>query len=144
MKIPIKAKIYYAKDGATALKAYANVNIGDMVFVNSYAISNTMNNPNTLRAFPPSYKSKNSGYKPYIEFADSETNPLSAAIYKACKSAYCHYEDTGRLHEYGETIYLDLGEIESRELGRAVEGDSLVKSEKIMLEDDISILDVPF
>ena len=108
-KISVKAKIYAVTDGATAPKAFANVAIGDLLNINSYAVTNTYGDPDRMNAFAPSRKDKLSGeYKPYIEFAYPAKNSLVDAIKKACQSAYELYSSTGRLHEYGKAFAVDI------------------------------------
>ena len=108
MKLPIKAKIYAATEGQTALKCFASVSIGGMFHINSYTISNTIGEPGKIYAFPPTRKTSKGSYAPYIEFPDGKNNEILVAIYKACMSAYEKYEDTHRLHEYGEVFEADL------------------------------------
>ena len=108
MGLEIKAKVYSITDSQTSVKAFANVNIGGVMCINSYTISNKIDDTEKIYAFPPSYKNKEGKYKPFIEFPNREENELLKAIYKACLSAYKKYEETGKLHEYGETFSVNL------------------------------------
>lgn len=140
MKIPVKAKVYYATQGQTAIKCLANVAIGDLICINSYTVSNTIERPDRLNAFPPSYQLKNGKYKPNIEFPNSRNNPLLTAIYKACCSAYKHYEDTHKLHEYGETYEVEVGESQQTPDPRDME--TIINDPN--LDEPIDISNLPF
>ncbi|MBQ8985494.1 hypothetical protein IJ076_03080 [Candidatus Saccharibacteria bacterium] len=126
----VKAKIYNVMDGQTAKKAFANVSIGGLMHINSYTVTNTIGDVDHMYAFPPSFKGKNDKYKPYVEFPDFKENPLAKAIYKACVSAYKHYENTGRLHEYGGEFEVDLNKCQL--------------PEKTAERMEINISDIPF
>lgn len=126
----VKAKIYSVMDAQTTKKAFANVSIGGYIHINSYTVSNKIDDPDSMYAFPPSYAGKNGKYKPYMEFPNYKDNPLAKAIYKACISAYKHYEGTGRLHEYGDEIEVDLSDFKL--------------PEKAELLEEINLENIPF
>lgn len=107
-KLSVRAKIYAIKDGATAIKGFANVEIGGFMFINSVTVTNTLDHPDKLEVYPPSYRLRNGSYKPQIEFAHAGQNKLWAAFRQACLSAYKHYSDTKRLHEYGATCEVEI------------------------------------
>lgn len=105
-KLTITAKIYAVKDGKTALKAYASVCFNNSMFINSFVVSNTANNPEKLSVFPPSYCSKGK-YHPIVEFPNMKNNRLYGAIRSACLSAYKKYSDTRRLHVDSEPFEVE-------------------------------------
>lgn len=135
-KLKVRAKIYSIMDGQTAIKAYANVDVGGLLCINSYTVSNSIKEPDSLFAFPPSYRRKNGGYKPYIEFPYNKDNPLADAIVRACKFAYRRFEETGKLHEYGEEVEVDYDDF----LQWAKTPDDLGGKD----DDVIDLSDVPF
>lgn len=144
MCLEVKAKIYSIADSQTSIKAFANVNIGGVMCINSYTVSNKIDDTEKIYAFPPSYRGKQGKYKPIVEFPNREENGLLKAIYKACLSAYKKYENTGKLHEYGETFSVNLGKTvqEIKKNARANnDGYSDIPRE---WQEEISISDIPF
>lgn len=143
MRLKVKAKIYHLADSQTSVKAFANVNIGDIICINSYTVSNKITDTEKIYAFPPSYRKNGGIYKPYVEFPNSKNNPLMTAIYKACLSAYRRYEDTGQLHEYGETFEVDLDRLEQIRSEECKQIEEETSDLPWDTTDEITISDIP-
>ena len=133
--LPIRAKVYITKIGNTAQKAFASVDIGGLLYINSYTVSTTSKRPDRLSVYPPSRRATAGDFKPFIEFLYNGENPLVAAIYKACISAYKLYEDTGQLHQYGETFEVEIDKILN------LNGDNALNTTNIET-DDIDNFDI--
>ena len=111
-KIQVKAKIYVVGSGKTANRMYANVQIGDIMHINSYVVGTISDDPYKITCFPPSrYDKRSEQMKPFIEFANPKDNPLVEAIRKACISAYKLNEEKRHLQTYGEAFEVDLDDL---------------------------------
>ena len=110
-KIPIRATIYHVADGRTAIKAYANVAIGDYLYINSFSIALSAY-VNELLVYPPSVKCRDGKYKRIVEFPNWKDSPLKEKIDKLCIFAYGKYEDdNSTLGKWTDPIYVGIEEL---------------------------------
>lgn len=113
-KIPIRALIYHVADGRTAVKAYANVAIGDYLTINSFSIACDSVDNNTLVVYSPTVRAncKNGKkYKRIVEFPGWEESDLKSKIDKVCILAYRKYEDDRQMMQYGDPVYVGIEEL---------------------------------
>ena len=117
-KIPIRARIYHVVEGQRALKAYADVAIGDYLCINSYSIAYSYKHKNRdedgnddVIVFTPTAKRENGEYKRIVEYPNWDENRLKDIIAKLCKQAYKKYEDDGTLRVYTKPIYVGIDEL---------------------------------
>lgn len=110
--LAVKAKIYQFKDSRTSIKAFANVSIGDILFIGSITVSNTMEHPDRIDVFMPSYRLRNGNYVPHISFNNIGHNKLWAAIRAACLDAYQRFSaDRSQLHMYGKPFNVKIEDL---------------------------------
>ena len=112
-RIPIKAEIYHIADGKNTIKAYANVAIGDYMFINSVSIAVGSFN-NQLIVYPPSNKywnkhKKKIDFKRILEFKSNCR--LWEVITKVCLLAYAKYGSDKRLGVFGEPMYIKIEDL---------------------------------
>lgn len=146
--IKINAKIYYVKEGDTKTMGYANVNIGKLIYLNSYNVIVSLDSPNSIEVRPPCYNTHGKNC-PRIEFPNGSDNPLSKAIYKACSSAYKKYVDTGVLGQDGETFEIDACHFTDPIAETGVAGDVIPTVEEVPDSIDeinagIDVADIPY
>ena len=110
-KIPIRAMIYHVADGRTAVKAYANIAIGDYLTINSFSIACSSIDNNDLLVYPPTVRCKNGNYKRIVEFPGWDKSSLKKKIDKICKLAYRKYEDDRQTNLYGDPVYVGIEEL---------------------------------
>ena len=109
-KIPIRAMIYHIADGKTAIKAFANVSIGDFMYINSFSIA-VSSYGDELVVYPPTTKCINKKYKKIVEFPNHNNSKLLDTITKVCKLAYAKYEDDGELNRFGDPFYIKVEDL---------------------------------
>ncbi|MBR2589123.1 hypothetical protein IKE84_02180 [Candidatus Saccharibacteria bacterium] len=146
-KLKITAKIYAVNDGKTSIKAFANININNLVFINSFAISNSAEQPEKLSVFPPSYCSRGK-YHPVMEFPYMKNNGLYGAIRNACLSAYKKYSDTGQSHVDSEPFEAEYDIIptstEKSPQNQAEYGQDILPTDEDVDSFDADNLSIPF
>ena len=136
-KIPVKAVIYHVADGNTAIKAYANIAIGDYLYINSFSVVVSSYSNTDLLVYPPSVKCGNGKYKRIVEFPGWEESSLKEKIDKLCTFAYGRYEDDNNtLGKWTDPIYIGIEELVN--LGKK----NVQSSRKSTGEIDLS--DIPF
>lgn len=110
VKIPIKAQIYSIGDGKYTTKAFANVAVGDYLFINSFSVA-LSSYQNEMTVFPPSIRCSNGSYKKILEFPKHTSSKLLETIQKVCLDAYYAYEDSGELHRWTKPRYVKIEDL---------------------------------
>lgn len=141
-KLKITAKIYTIKDSKTSVKAFASINFSNLMFINSFVISNTVEQPEKLSVFPPSYCSKGK-YHPVMEFPNMKNNGLYGAIRNACLSAYKKYSDTGQLHVDSEPFEAEY-DIIPTSTEKSPQNQAEYGQDILPTDEDVDSLSIPF
>lgn len=111
LSLKIKAKVYTARERDGGYQCFMNVSINDVMFINSVAVMpNRLDNNGLYIIFP---RNHNNGKKGFFEFPNRDKNPLYKAIEKALSSAYATYERKQMPHYYGETVLVNIKDINS-------------------------------
>ena len=142
-RIPIKATIYHVADGRMAVKAYANVIIGDYLAINSFSIAFS-SSENELVVYPPSVKcggkamnGKKERYKKIVEFPHWEYGRLKDVIDRLCIFAYRRYEDDhNTLGQYCEPAYIGIEDLTGFDENKIKDSQESI--------DAIELGDIPF
>jgi DNA-binding cell septation regulator SpoVG len=108
--LSIKAKIYQAWPKEDGIDCYAKVEINNTIFISTITVKKR-DDEDTVYVFMPS-KQSGKGYYTIVEFnGNYQTNPLFKAIREACISALEVYENSGQLHQHGDTIEMDIDDL---------------------------------
>ena len=103
----------YAVNGRDPRKVFANVAVGEFMYINSICVMpDTFGQNDEIYVGMPYYNARNQKRKAYIEYPKMNNNPLYLTIYEAIKSAYDEYRNTEKISKKpGKYFFLSLDKL---------------------------------